>query len=159
MGTVRRAISSKRGGGVCGRVHGDDFAFVRHDKHLTNIANHIGNQSKVKAAITGHRDMNELRVLNMRATWATHGIEDESDYRHAGRLIGEAVVTTTGCDAGDLRIGEGVKSLKSENGATDADGDPSLFGVGQLVAGQRTTSPFGFGQPSTGRSETPQRRR
>lgn len=73
-----------------------------------------------------------------------------SDHRDADRLIDEAGVTTRQTVVTPA-IHDAWAARKIESETLDADGDPPLACARQHIAGQRTTSRAGGGQPSEGR--------
>lgn len=98
MVSPRHSYHSKRN--VCRNIYGCDFVFVGSDGHLALIGEHMGGAVKVRIAITGRSNRNQLRMLSRNIRWKQDGILYDSDRRHAGRLVdevglmpGRAVVT------------------------------------------------------------------
>lgn len=79
------------------------------------------NKAKVKVAVTGKNDWNELRVRFRSIKWAPQGILYESGHRHMGKLIGE-VGRMQRQTTGTPTMRKPLKARKNEGEATDADG-------------------------------------
>lgn len=133
-----------------------DFGFVGHDKHLMNMPKHMCHKFTVKVAATCQHDRNESRVSNRRITWTTHGIEYESDIRHAGRPSDDAKAATRKTVMTPA-IFDSRQARKSDSQATEVDGDTPSSDVGNLVRTRRRPFAPASGNPG-GHYETPQRR-
>ena len=72
-------------------VHGDDFTVVGDDADIKWLGDAMKGRYELKMNVIGpddHHDK-EVRVLNRIIRWTEHGLEYESDQRHAERIVEE----------------------------------------------------------------------
>ena len=75
-------------------VHGDDFLVTGSRSDLLWLRDKLGSKYEIKTDLLGPEGEQEIKVLNRVVRWSLHGLEYETDQRHAELVIKELGLAT-----------------------------------------------------------------